>query len=70
MERKSSDGRREEIRAGEEAYALCYEAANLERAVAGDQIEQNMIAYTVDVMAIMTMLRRQWCIRYPEEERA
>ena len=66
----TADGRREEIRAGEEAYALCYEAANLERAVAGDQVEQNMIAYTVDVMAIMTMLRRQWGIRYPEEERA
>ena len=29
-----------------------------------------MIAYTVDVMAIMTMLRRQWGIRYPEEEQA
>ena len=66
----TADGRREEIRAGEEAYALCYEVANLERAVAGDQVEQNMIAYTVDVMAIMTMLRRQWGIRYPEEERA
>lgn len=66
----TADGRREEIRAGEEAYALCYEAANLERAVAGDQVEQNMIAYTVDVMAIMTMLRRQWGIRYPEEEQA
>lgn len=66
----TADGRREEIRAGEEAYALCYEAANLERAVADDQVEQNMIAYTVDVMAIMTMLRRQWGIRYPEEEQA
>ena len=66
----TADGRREEIRAGEEAYALCYEVANLERAVAGDRVEQNMIAYTVDVMAIMTMLRRQWGICYPEEERA
>ena len=40
----TKDGRREEVRAGEEAYALCYEAANL-----------------------VTRLRREWGVTYPEE---
>lgn len=64
----TADNRREEIHVGEEAYALCYEVADLERAVAGDAVEDAMIAYTTDVMAIMTQLRRQWGVRYPEEE--
>lgn len=63
----TEDGRREEIHAGNMAYALCYEIADLERAVAGDEIEQNMIAYSADVMELMTKLRYQWGIRYPEE---
>ena len=66
----TEDGHMEEFSAGEEAYALCYEVADLERAVAGDATEQAMIAYTLDVMQIMTHLRRQWGIRYPEEEAA
>lgn len=60
-------GQCEEVQVGEEAYALCYEMADLERAVAGDPIEQNMIAYAADVMDIMTTLRYQWGIFYPEE---
>lgn len=63
----TATGEREEVRVGEEAYALCYELADLERAVAGDPIEQNMIAYSADVMDIMTTLRYQWGIFYPEE---
>ncbi len=64
----TADGRQEEVRLGEEAYALCYEVADLERAVAGDQVEHNMLAYTADVMEIMTKLRRDWGVVYPEEE--
>lgn len=63
----TDDGRREVVRAGREAYALCYETADLERAVAGDEVERNMIAYAADVMELMTALRRQWGISYPEE---
>ena len=48
----------------EEVAAL----ADLERAVAGDEIEHSMLAYTVDNMQIMTQLRRQWGVTYPEEE--
>lgn len=64
----TADNRREEIHLGEEAYALCYEVADLERAVAGDEVEHSMLAYTVDNMQIMTQLRRQWGVTYPEEE--
>lgn len=64
----TDDGRREEVHAGNMAYALCYEIADLERAVAGDEVEQNMIAYSCDVMDLMTRLRYQWGIRYPEEQ--
>lgn len=32
----TADGHREEVHAGTEAYALCYEMADLEKAVAGD----------------------------------
>lgn len=64
----TADGRQEEVQAGNMAYALCYEMADLERAVAGDQTERAMIAYSLDVMALMTKLRYQWGIRYPEEE--
>ena len=63
----TADGRVEEVRAGEEGYALCYEVADLERAVAGDEVERNMIAYSADVMELMTSLRREWGICYPEE---
>lgn len=63
----TATGKREEVRAGERGYALCYEVADLERAVAGDPIETNMIAYAADVMDIMTTLRYQWGIFYPEE---
>ena len=64
----TEDGRREEIHSGDMAYALCYEAADLEKAVAGDEVEQAIIEYSTDVMALMTQLRRDWGIRYPEEE--
>ena len=63
----TATGEREEVRVGEEAFALLYEVADLERAVAGDRTEDAMIAYTQDVMALMTSLRRQWGISYPEE---
>ena len=49
------------------AYALCYEVADLEKAVAGDQTERAMIEYTTQVMEIMTKLRHDWGVAYPEE---
>lgn len=63
----TADGRREIVRAGHMGYALCYEVADLEKAVAGDPTEQAMIAYTSDVMELMTKLHHDWGIIYPQE---
>ncbi len=64
----TADGRSEEIAAGTEGYALCYEMADLERAVAGDTDAAALIDYAADVMDLMTDLRAEWGVVYPEEE--
>ncbi|MDO4428965.1 MAG: Gfo/Idh/MocA family oxidoreductase [Atopobiaceae bacterium] len=63
----TEDGRREAVRAGEEAYALCYEMADLEAAVAGDAERRALLGYAADVMELMTRLRADWGVVYPEE---
>ncbi len=60
-------GEREEVSCGCEAYALCYEMADLERAVAGDVRARELIGYAADVMDLMDGLRREWGVTYPEE---
>ena len=64
----TADGHREEVKAGVEAYALCYEAADLESAVAGDASKLKLIDVASDVMKTMTRLRADWGVVYPEEE--
>ena len=64
----TADGHREEVEAGVEAYALCYEMADLEKAVAGDPSKAALIDTAADVMEIMTKLRADWGVVYPEEE--
>ncbi|MGQ7563696.1 Gfo/Idh/MocA family protein [Streptococcus suis] len=62
----TEDGRQEVIEAGDTAKALSYEVADMERAVSG--LENKMyLAYTIDVMDIMTQLREEWGLVYPEE---
>lgn len=62
----TEDGSQEVIEAGETAKALSYEVADMEKAVAG--IENSMyLAFTQDVMDIMTQLRKEWGLVYPEE---
>ena len=63
----TADGRRETVSAGEEAYALCYEMADLEAAVAGDEGRRALLGYASDVMELMTRLRADWGVVYPEE---
>ena len=63
----TEDGRRETVQAGEEAYALCYEMADLEAAVAGDTSKAGLIDIAADVMDVMTRLRADWGVVYPEE---
>ena len=65
----TADGRREAVCSGTEAYALCYEMADLERAVAGDAQAASLIGYAADVMRVMTDARAAWGVVYPEEER-
>lgn len=63
----TEDGHQEVIEVGDTAQALAYEVADMEKAVAG--IEDSMhLDYTQDVMTIMTQLRREWDMTYPEEE--
>lgn len=64
----TADGHREEVSAGVEAYALCYEMADLEKAAAGDAEKAVLLDIAADVMEIMTKLRADWGVVYPEEE--
>lgn len=62
----TEDGRREVIREGNTGDALRYEIRDMERAVAGEGNEM-CLEYSRDVMAVMTRLRRDWGLVYPEE---
>ena len=63
----NQDGRKEVLSAGSTAQALRYEVEDMERTVSGEGDEMYM-AYTRDVMELMTKIRRDWGMRYPEEE--
>ena len=63
----TEDGHTEELRAGATADALAYEVEDMERAIAG-QPEVMKLNYTEDVMHMMTEIRKQWGLIYPEEE--
>lgn len=63
----NQDGRKEVLSAGSTAQALWYEVEDMERTVSGEGDEMYM-AYTRDVMELMTKIRRDWGMRYPEEE--
>ena len=57
---------REEIEVGKHEDALFYEMQDMEKAVMGDR-EVAHLDYTKDVMEIMTGIRREWGLVYPEE---
>lgn len=62
----TDDNRTEIIKAGDIENALCYEIENMEKAILnGKNIMR--LDYTIDVMNIMTTLRNQWNMKYPEE---
>ena len=63
----ASTGEKKEISCGKTEDALFYEMTDMERAVeSGDETEM-YLNYTKDVMDIMTGLRREWGLKYPEE---
>ena len=63
----TTDGHTEEITAGKLEDALCYEIENMEDAVANGENTMKL-DYTIDVMNIMTTLRHDWNMKYPEEK--
>ncbi len=62
----TEDNRTEEITAGKLEDALCYEIKNMENAIENGKNTMRL-DYTIDVMNIMTTLRKQWNMKYPEE---
>ena len=65
----TEDGHTEEIEAGATADALGYEVEDMEQAIAGHP-ELMKLELTEDVMKMMTRIRKDWGLTYPEEERA
>ena len=63
----TEDGSQEIIKAGETAKALQYEVLDMEAAVAGED-DRTYLNYSRDVMELMTQLRKDWGLTYPEEE--
>jgi hypothetical protein len=64
----AATGERREICAGESGNALYYELTDMENAVRNGQAGPMQRGFTKDVMHIMTELRKQWGLVYPEEE--
>ena len=63
----TESGEKEVVKAGEHADALAYELADMERAIGGDA-DCMYLSYTKDVMDLMTEFRKEWGMKYPEEE--
>lgn len=63
----TEDGHTEKICAGKTAEALSYEIDDMESAMAGGKNVMHL-DYTKDVMEIMTKIRKEWGLKYPEEE--
>lgn len=63
----TADGSQEVIEDGSHDSALLYEVTDMENAVAGIKNEMHL-DYTKDVMDIMTRIRSDWGLKYPEEE--
>ena len=64
----TDSGKTELIKAGENADALAYELADMEKAINGDPSCMHL-DYTKDVMDMMTEFRKSWGFTYPVEEK-
>ncbi|KIR03837.1 hypothetical protein P261_02652 [Lachnospiraceae bacterium TWA4] len=62
----TEDGHKEIITDGSTDKALEYEIIDMENAVSGEN-DNMCLAYTKDVMKIMTDIRKEWGMFYPEE---
>ena len=63
----TESGKTEVIKEGEMSRALQYEMEDMEKAILGND-EDILLTYTEDVMQIMTDLRKEWEMYYPEEK--
>ena len=63
----TEDDSQEVIEVGETAKALQYEVLDMEAAVSGQE-NHLYLNYSRDVMELMTQLRKDWGLVYPEEE--
>lgn len=63
----TEDGHQEIIQAGSTDNALVYEIEDMEKAIFGAEDLMHLV-YTKDVMDIMTYIRNEWGMKYPEEE--
>ncbi len=64
----TGDGHTEKIAAGDHKEALKYEMEDMELAIRKES-DNTYLEYTKDVMDIMTQIRREWGMYYPEEEK-
>lgn len=62
-------GEKTEIAEGETELALMYEMEDMEHAVKSGDLSGLKLDSTIDVMNIMTNLRKEWGLVYPEERR-
>ena len=62
----TDDNSTEEITAGKLEDAMCYEFENMENAISNGKNTMRL-DYTIDVMNIMTTLRKDWNMKYKEE---
>ena len=65
---EAESGMRHEITAGRTADALQYEMMDMEDAILNGNTEIMHLSDTMDVMEIMTRLRKEWNLKYPGEE--
>lgn len=63
----TADNSQEIITSGNTDQALRYEILDMEKAVSGIKNEMHL-DYTVDVMSMMTEIRKTWGLFYPEEQ--
>ena len=63
----TNDNHTEEITAGKLEDAMCYEIENMENAISNGKNTMKL-DYTIDVMNVMTRLRNDWNMKYPEEK--
>ena len=61
------DNHTEELTAGKLEDAMCYEIENMENAILNGKNTMKL-DYTIDIMNVMTKLRNDWNMKYPEEK--